>query len=225
MPATYREHSQELYLEFDVFSVQIKSTLDHLVQIMRPILGLTLRRGNAPPAIVIRAMKIRNVGAHCPTNRLTCLLPIICIVADTAIELTAIHRNASEGSTPAVNQRWIRAAESLAHESCALPMHSPGPEFSKRGRNVDRYTVARRASIQDGPGRLEWSCTAARSASIQHGAGSSDTRVLDQHCRPPMRVLVSARIPTRRNNGSDTPACETATANAGMHVTSPDWEA
>ena len=38
-PTTKREHSQELYEEFDVFSVQIKSTLDHLVQIMRPILG------------------------------------------------------------------------------------------------------------------------------------------------------------------------------------------
>lgn len=38
-PTTERQHSQELYEEFDVFSVQIKSTLDHLVQIMRPILG------------------------------------------------------------------------------------------------------------------------------------------------------------------------------------------
>jgi hypothetical protein len=38
-PITKREHSQELYEEFDVFSVQIKSTLDHLVQIMGPILG------------------------------------------------------------------------------------------------------------------------------------------------------------------------------------------
>jgi len=38
-PTTKREHSQELYEEFDVFSVQIKSTLDHLVQVMRPILG------------------------------------------------------------------------------------------------------------------------------------------------------------------------------------------
>ena len=38
-PATEREYSQDLYEEFDVFSVQTKSTLDHLVQIMRPILG------------------------------------------------------------------------------------------------------------------------------------------------------------------------------------------
>lgn len=38
-PTTKREHSQELYEEFDVFSVQIKSTLDHLVQVLRPILG------------------------------------------------------------------------------------------------------------------------------------------------------------------------------------------
>jgi hypothetical protein len=36
---TKRQYSQELYEEFDVFSVQIRSTLDHLVQIMRPILG------------------------------------------------------------------------------------------------------------------------------------------------------------------------------------------
>jgi hypothetical protein len=38
-PVTKRQYSQELYEEFDVFSVQIKSTLDHLVQVMRPILG------------------------------------------------------------------------------------------------------------------------------------------------------------------------------------------
>ena len=38
-PGTKRQYSQELYEEFDVFSVQIKSTLDHLVQIMRPVLG------------------------------------------------------------------------------------------------------------------------------------------------------------------------------------------
>ena len=36
---THREHPQELYEEFDVFAVQIKSTLDHLVQVMRPMLG------------------------------------------------------------------------------------------------------------------------------------------------------------------------------------------
>jgi hypothetical protein len=33
------EHSQELYEEFDVFSVQVKSTLDYLVGIMRPVIG------------------------------------------------------------------------------------------------------------------------------------------------------------------------------------------
>jgi len=38
-PSTKQEYSQELYEQFDVFSVQIKSTLDHLVQVMRPILG------------------------------------------------------------------------------------------------------------------------------------------------------------------------------------------
>jgi len=36
-----REHSQALYDEFDVFTVQIKSALDHVVQVMRPILGRT----------------------------------------------------------------------------------------------------------------------------------------------------------------------------------------
>jgi len=38
-PDQPREHSQELYEEFDVFSVQVKSTLDHLVKVMRPVLG------------------------------------------------------------------------------------------------------------------------------------------------------------------------------------------
>lgn len=38
-PATPRVHSQELFEEFDVFVVQIKSTLDHMVKIMRPMLG------------------------------------------------------------------------------------------------------------------------------------------------------------------------------------------
>ena len=33
-----REHSQELYEEFDVFTVQIMSALDHVVQVMRPML-------------------------------------------------------------------------------------------------------------------------------------------------------------------------------------------
>ena len=32
-----REHSEKLYDEFDVFAVQIKSTLDHLTKVMRPI--------------------------------------------------------------------------------------------------------------------------------------------------------------------------------------------
>jgi hypothetical protein len=38
-PDTPRENSQELYEEFDVFAVQVKSTLDHLVKVMRIILG------------------------------------------------------------------------------------------------------------------------------------------------------------------------------------------
>ena len=38
-PDATREHSQALYDEFDVFSVQIKSTLDHLVQVLRSVLG------------------------------------------------------------------------------------------------------------------------------------------------------------------------------------------
>lgn len=35
----HREHSEKLFEEFDVFAVQIKSTLDHLVKVMRPMLG------------------------------------------------------------------------------------------------------------------------------------------------------------------------------------------
>jgi hypothetical protein len=38
-PDTPRENSRELYEEFDVFAVQVKSTLDHLVKVMRIILG------------------------------------------------------------------------------------------------------------------------------------------------------------------------------------------
>jgi hypothetical protein len=38
-PDATPEHSQELYEEFDVFSVQVKSTLDHLVQMLRPVHG------------------------------------------------------------------------------------------------------------------------------------------------------------------------------------------
>ncbi|MBI2222869.1 MAG: hypothetical protein HYU53_16905 [Acidobacteria bacterium] len=32
-------YSQELFEKFDVFAVQIKSTLDHVVKVMRPMLG------------------------------------------------------------------------------------------------------------------------------------------------------------------------------------------
>lgn len=38
-PKPHPVHSQELYEEFDVFSVQVKSTLDYLVGIMRPVVG------------------------------------------------------------------------------------------------------------------------------------------------------------------------------------------
>jgi hypothetical protein len=38
-PDIPRENSQDLYDEFDVFAVQVKSTLDHLVKVMRIILG------------------------------------------------------------------------------------------------------------------------------------------------------------------------------------------
>lgn len=38
-PDTPRENSQELYEEFDVFAVQVKSTLDHPVKVLRIILG------------------------------------------------------------------------------------------------------------------------------------------------------------------------------------------
>lgn len=34
-PDTPRENSQELYEEFDVFAVQVKSTLDHLVKVIQ----------------------------------------------------------------------------------------------------------------------------------------------------------------------------------------------
>lgn len=33
------DYSQDLFEEFDVFSVQIKSTLDHLVSALRPMIG------------------------------------------------------------------------------------------------------------------------------------------------------------------------------------------
>jgi hypothetical protein len=36
---THFEFSQALYEEFDVFTVQIKSALDHLVKVLRPIIG------------------------------------------------------------------------------------------------------------------------------------------------------------------------------------------
>jgi hypothetical protein len=39
-----------------------------------------------------------NVGAHWPTNKLPRVLPIICMVAETAMDPTATHRNASDGS-------------------------------------------------------------------------------------------------------------------------------
>jgi hypothetical protein len=37
--AKHHVYSQELFEEFDVFAVQIKSTLDHVVKVMRPMLG------------------------------------------------------------------------------------------------------------------------------------------------------------------------------------------
>ena len=38
-PRTDHEFSQDLFEEFDVFAVQIKSTLDHLVKTLRPMIG------------------------------------------------------------------------------------------------------------------------------------------------------------------------------------------
>ena len=38
-PDAPREYSQDLLEEFDVFAVQVKSTLDHLVKVLRPMLG------------------------------------------------------------------------------------------------------------------------------------------------------------------------------------------
>jgi hypothetical protein len=37
--AKHHVYSQELFEEFDVFAVQIKSTIDHVVKVMRPMLG------------------------------------------------------------------------------------------------------------------------------------------------------------------------------------------
>ena len=37
--AKHHVYSQELFEEFDVFAVQIKSTLDHVVKVLRPMLG------------------------------------------------------------------------------------------------------------------------------------------------------------------------------------------
>lgn len=65
-PETGREHSQELYEEFDVFSVQVKSTLDHLVQIMRPILGRNkwaIYSFSGKGETVLNSLK-RNTGKH-----------------------------------------------------------------------------------------------------------------------------------------------------------------
>src|SRR3954463_8936090 len=42
--------------------------------------------------------RISIVGAHCPTNRLACLLPMSCSVAEVAMQPTAAHRNVSDGS-------------------------------------------------------------------------------------------------------------------------------
>ena len=65
-PVTQREHSQELYEEFDVLSVQVKSTLDHSVQIMRPILGRnkwSMRTFSAKGESVLNSLK-RNTSKH-----------------------------------------------------------------------------------------------------------------------------------------------------------------
>src|SRR5947209_5034616 len=40
---------------------------------------------------------MRNVGAHCPTKRLSCCLPEICNSREPAIEAPAAHRNQSDG--------------------------------------------------------------------------------------------------------------------------------
>lgn len=57
------EYSQVLYEEFDVFTVQIKSTLDHLVKIMRPMVGSgwTLHTFADKGEGVLRALK-HNTG-------------------------------------------------------------------------------------------------------------------------------------------------------------------
>ena len=61
-----REHSEKLYDEFDVFAVQIKSTLDHLTKVMRPILGRnkwTLGTFGDKGERVLASLQ-RNTGKH-----------------------------------------------------------------------------------------------------------------------------------------------------------------
>lgn len=62
----YIEYSQNLFEEFDVFAVQIKSALDHLAQVMRPILGRSWTMytfGNKGEA-VLRALKCNAGKKH-----------------------------------------------------------------------------------------------------------------------------------------------------------------
>jgi hypothetical protein len=61
-----REHSEKLFDEFDVFAVQIKSTLDHLTKVMRPILGRnkwTLGTFGDKGERVLMSLQ-RNTGKH-----------------------------------------------------------------------------------------------------------------------------------------------------------------
>ena len=41
---------------------------------------------------------MRSVGAHWPTKTLACLLPIICSVADVAMDAAAAHKKVSDGN-------------------------------------------------------------------------------------------------------------------------------
>jgi len=49
-PDTPYENSQELYEEFDVFAVQVKSTVDHLVKVTRFVISrLPVQVGSPAP--------------------------------------------------------------------------------------------------------------------------------------------------------------------------------
>ena len=62
--ARHTEYSLELFIQFDEFTVQIKSTLDHAVKVLRPIIGpkWNLATFGDKGEKVIKAL--RNLGAR-----------------------------------------------------------------------------------------------------------------------------------------------------------------